>query len=79
MAEITSDASCVVCSSQPCEIYRIYRTTLERIGSMIPKGHLLDIGCSYRAFVEPARNSGWEATGVDISRKATSYARQHRI
>ena len=39
------------------------------------KGRLLDVGCATGYFLEIARNSGWEAEGIDISEHAASLGR----
>jgi 2-polyprenyl-3-methyl-5-hydroxy-6-metoxy-1,4-benzoquinol methylase len=40
-------------------------------------GALLDVGCSTGAFVRLARNSGFDAQGIDLSERAVSYGRDH--
>ena len=40
-------------------------------------GALLDVGCSTGAFVKLARNSGFDAQGIDLSERAVSYGRDH--
>lgn len=41
-------------------------------------GTLLEIGCNAGATLLAAEKLGWKATGVDISRAATAYAREQR-
>jgi SAM-dependent methyltransferase len=60
------------------EPYGVYGRALDRIEAMVSGGRLLDVGCSYGAFLEMARERGFDATGVELSRKATDYARGRR-
>lgn len=46
-----------------------------RLGRMTRPGRILDIGCAYGFFLEMARKHGWQVSGVEISQKAGSYAR----
>lgn len=39
-------------------------------------GRILEIGCAGGWFLKAAREKGWEATGVDISRDAAAFARE---
>jgi 2-polyprenyl-3-methyl-5-hydroxy-6-metoxy-1,4-benzoquinol methylase len=45
---------------------------------MIKPGRLLDIGCSYGAFMVAAQQQGWETMGVELSEKTARYAREQR-
>jgi len=38
------------------------------------RGKLLDIGCAHGFFIEAALNAGWEASGIDLSKRAVQYA-----
>ncbi|MBL7073049.1 MAG: class I SAM-dependent methyltransferase [Candidatus Omnitrophica bacterium] len=38
------------------------------------RGKLLDIGCAHGFFIEAALNTGWEASGIDLSKQAVQYA-----
>jgi SAM-dependent methyltransferase len=60
------------------EPYLVYRRALERLERLTPGRQLLDVGCSYGAFLEVARERGWEVSGVELSRKGSEYARKHR-
>jgi 2-polyprenyl-3-methyl-5-hydroxy-6-metoxy-1,4-benzoquinol methylase len=40
-----------------------------------PRGDLLDIGCSTGGFMLFAQQKGWQVTGVEVSEKAASVAR----
>lgn len=42
----------------------------------MPKGKLLDIGCSTGAFMQSAKNMGWKVEGVEISYKAAAMAKK---
>lgn len=41
-----------------------------------PPGKLLDIGCAFGIFLDEARKSGWNVSGIDISKNAVEYARK---
>ena len=58
--------------------YLVYTRVLERLAAMQAKGRLLDVGCSYGAFLELAAEAGWEPVGVELSGKGCGYARRHR-
>lgn len=60
------------------EPYLMYKKALDRLENLTAKGRLLDVGCSYGAFLELAEYRGWETFGVDVSTKAVAYARQER-
>lgn len=60
------------------EPYCVYNKALKRINGKVKKSRLLDIGCSYGAFMEIARHQGWNVFGVEISKKASSYAIKER-
>lgn len=49
---------------------------LRRIEAIREPGRLLDIGCSLGYFVEAARNRGWDAEGLEISRDAAKEAQR---
>jgi len=46
-----------------------------------PPGHLLDIGCAAGFFLTAARESGWNAQGIELSEFAAEEAKQkgHRV
>lgn len=46
---------------------------LELLGRYLPPGKLLDVGCSFGAFVKMARESNWDARGIDVSPQAIQY------
>ncbi|MBN1352374.1 class I SAM-dependent methyltransferase [candidate division KSB1 bacterium] len=60
------------------EPYNAYNNVLKSLDTMTEKKRLLDVGCSYGAFLEMAEEHGWEAYGVEISSKAYSYAVEQR-
>ncbi len=60
------------------EPYLIYRKVLDQLEEILPAGRLLDVGCSYGAFLELARSRGWQVTGVELSSKSSSYAAEKR-
>ena len=61
------------------EPYLVYNKVLQRLEGMVEaKARLLDVGCSYGAFIDTARQHGWDVYGVDIAKKACSYAANER-
>lgn len=60
------------------EPYLVYQRVLRRLEQIAPKSRLLDVGASYGAFLELARERGWEVHGVDLSEKACAYASSQR-
>lgn len=46
---------------------------LEKVGAR--KGKLLDIGCAGGFFVKAAKNAGWEAEGIEISKHLCEFGR----
>jgi 2-polyprenyl-3-methyl-5-hydroxy-6-metoxy-1,4-benzoquinol methylase len=55
-----------------------YRRGLERLEQLVSPGRLLDVGCSYGAFLQLAKERGWEAQGVELSRVTADHARRER-
>lgn len=45
------------------------------INELRKPGKVLDVGCGNGDFVELAREAGWDASGLDLSEQATSFAR----
>jgi SAM-dependent methyltransferase len=60
------------------EPYLVYGRVLQQLATRSEPGRLLDVGCSYGAFLEMAARAGWEPHGVDLSRKAVDYAARER-
>lgn len=58
--------------------YFVYGRVLERLAEIGPGGRLLDVGCSYGAFLEMATEEGWEPLGIELSSKGCEYARLRR-
>jgi len=52
---------------------------LERIEELVPPGRLLEVGCSFGAFLLEARRRGWEVTGLDVSDYAVDHCRARGI
>lgn len=65
-------------ASRDQQPYLVYTRVLERIATMQTRGRLLDVGCSYGAFLELAADAGWEPLGVELSSKGCEYARRNR-
>lgn len=51
-----------------------FRRRLARFADRVPRGRLLDIGCSCGYFIEVARAAGYDASGVEFSRAAIAAA-----
>ena len=51
---------------------------LGRLGELRTPGRLLDIGCSYGAFMVLAQSAGWKTSGVEVSKSAAKFAREER-
>lgn len=52
------------------------RSLLERIKTHVPSGHFLEIGCAGGAFLNAAREAGFDVAGVEYSDEAAAFARQ---
>jgi len=65
-------------ASRDQQPYRVYGRVLDRLADIQAKGRLLDVGCSYGAFLEMAAEQGWEPLGVELSSKGCEYARRQR-
>lgn len=52
-----------------------FRRQLSELEALVPKGHLLDVGCAGGFLVEEAIRRGWQAEGVELSEYASDYAR----
>ena len=63
---------------QPYPVYARVLSRLATIPGIQAGGRLLDVGCSYGAFLEMAAEEGWEPLGVELSSKGCEYARRHR-
>jgi 2-polyprenyl-3-methyl-5-hydroxy-6-metoxy-1,4-benzoquinol methylase len=51
---------------------------LRRLGELRTPGRLLDVGCSYGAFMVLAQGVGWSTSGVELSESAAKFAREER-
>mgnify|MGYP002623821425 CR=1 FL=1 len=60
------------------EPWLVYDRVLRRLADLGLSGRLLDVGCSYGAFLELAAERGWQPSGVELSEKACAYARRER-
>ena len=50
---------------------------LEWIRRVLPSGKdLLDVGCGTGVFLDLARKKGWRVRGIEISKRASAYARE---
>jgi 2-polyprenyl-3-methyl-5-hydroxy-6-metoxy-1,4-benzoquinol methylase len=55
-----------------------YARGLTRLNQLKAPGKLLDVGCSYGAFMQMARDAGWNVTGVELNTKTAEFARDER-
>ena len=53
---------------------RSSRIIIERIGSFVKPGRMLEIGCANGFFLDEARKAGWDIAGIEPSRWARQYA-----
>jgi 2-polyprenyl-3-methyl-5-hydroxy-6-metoxy-1,4-benzoquinol methylase len=51
---------------------------LRRLDDLRRPGRLLDIGCSYGAFMALAQKTGWATSGVELSKSPATFAREER-
>ncbi len=60
---------------------KIYLSGLEKIGSFVEKGNVLDIGCSGGFFLNLARNDGWKTFGIELNKTEAMIANRmgHKI
>jgi len=56
---------------------KTFEQRLEKIEELAVPGRVLDLGCAFGFFLSVAQNRGWDAYGVDLSRFACRYAREH--
>lgn len=51
---------------------------LRQLAELRPPGRLLDVGCSYGAFMVLAQKMGWVTSGVELSTSPAKFAREER-
>jgi 2-polyprenyl-3-methyl-5-hydroxy-6-metoxy-1,4-benzoquinol methylase len=51
---------------------------LRRLKELRTPGRLLDVGCSYGAFMVLAQRAGWNTSGVELSNSPARFAREER-
>lgn len=52
----------------------IYQKGLTAVEKVVPKGNILDIGCSAGIFLDLAKKAGWNTLGVELNEQEASYA-----
>lgn len=55
-----------------------YSWGLKKLANHATRGRLLDVGCSYGAFLAMARQHGWKTVGVELSEKTAAFASKQR-
>lgn len=53
-----------------------YAILLDQLGTRVPTGRLLDVGCSVGHFMDLAQKRGYEVEGIEIEREALAHARE---
>lgn len=48
---------------------------IEWIESLVPRGQMLEVGCSWGKFLDVARDRGWQVSGVELSQPSSEWAR----
>ncbi len=56
-------------------IVATFQKRLEQIQKFSKVGRLLDIGCAFGFFLEPARKNGWDVQGLEISEIAYNHSK----
>jgi SAM-dependent methyltransferase len=64
------------CFTDPARAALAGAGLLERIRQMRPSGRFLEVGCAGGAFLNAARQAGYEVQGVELSREASQFARE---
>jgi SAM-dependent methyltransferase len=52
------------------------RRLLTQVGSYVPHGALLDVGCGHGVLLDEARKLGYDVTGLELSSDAARHARE---
>jgi len=55
---------------------RLFKRHLHIIGQLVPKGAILDVGCSFGWFLKIARDFGWRPFGIERSEEISKLTRQ---
>lgn len=58
---------------------KFHQVLLERLERLHPPGRLLDVGCGSGAFLELARERGWNVAGVEPYAASASLAREKKL
>jgi 2-polyprenyl-3-methyl-5-hydroxy-6-metoxy-1,4-benzoquinol methylase len=53
---------------------KMWNNRLNRLNRFRSGGHLLDVGCAEGAFLQLAKDSGWQTSGTEVSTYAAKYA-----
>jgi len=60
------------------DIMDTFSRRLDVITRYRKNGKLLDIGCAFGFFLELASKRGWKASGIEVSKNASDYAKKHQ-
>ena len=55
----------------------IYRKRLNHLEKFVKGKRLLDIGCAFGSFIGYAKEIGWDACGIEVSKQASNYCNTH--
>lgn len=69
-------SNCLAGYDPTSETIQQFEETLRQLKRFRPSGRLLDIGCATGVFLDRARKSGYEVTGIDVSPELADYARK---
>jgi len=58
-------------------IERYQKEKVKKLRTVIPRGKILDVGCGVGYFVKQALLAGYDAYGIELSRAAVTFGRQH--
>jgi 2-polyprenyl-3-methyl-5-hydroxy-6-metoxy-1,4-benzoquinol methylase len=54
----------------------LYDEMFGQISPQIPRGRVLDIGCSFGLFLKTAKDRGYKVQGLELNEKAAAYGRE---
>jgi len=57
----------------------IYRDRLKHMKKFVSGKKLLDVGCAFGSFIGYAKENNWDASGTEVSKKASDYCKSMGI